>query len=161
MNRVSTLLLAVPLLALAACGGGSSDDGIASAGGAKAGTSASASAGPSADSDQARLRYARCLRENGVPMPDDPKDLPKGGLAIPDKAMKACEQQQKAMGGKRIDMNDPATRDRFTKLARCMREHDFDFPDPPNMPAPDFDGGNRPRFEKALKECNHHLQGDR
>ncbi|MBC6457218.1 hypothetical protein [Actinomadura sp. HBU206391] len=154
MNRVSTLLLTVPMLALTACGG-SSGDGIASAGGGKA--SASASARASVDPDQAQLRYARCMRENGVAMPDDPRDLPKGGLAIPDKAMKACEEFQKALGGTRIDMNDPETRDRFTKLAQCMRKHGFDFPDPPNMPPPDFDGGNKPRFDRSLKDCGKFL----
>jgi hypothetical protein len=71
--------------------------------------------------------------------------------------MKACEQHQKAMGGTRIDMNDPATRDRFTKVAQCMRGYGFDFPDPPNMPAPDFDGGNKPRFDRAMKDCVKHL----
>jgi hypothetical protein len=158
MKRVSALL-AVPLLALAACGGGSSGDGIASAGGGGASASASASARPSADQDQARLRYARCMRENGVAMPDDPRDIPKGGLAISDKAMKACEKLAEDMGGKAIGMNDPETRDRFTKVAQCMRKHGFDFPDPPNMPPPDFDGGNKPRFDRSMKDCGKYLTG--
>jgi hypothetical protein len=155
MKRVSTLLI-VPVLALAACGGTSSGDGIASAGGAKGSTSASASA-PSLSPDDARLKYAKCLREHGVNMPDDPKQIPKSGIEIPDSAMKACEKWQRAMGGRRIDMNDPATRDRFTSFARCMRQNGIDFPDPPNMPPPDFDGGNRPKFEKAMKACSQHL----
>lgn len=145
MKRIALFALPFLALSLAACGGGSKDG-------------KSSSVAP----DQAKLRYAKCMRDNGVNMPDDDKALPSTGLEIPDKAQKACEKWEKQMGGKTIDMKDPATRDRFTKLARCMRGQGIDFPDPgPNgeMPPPDFDGGNRTKFDAALKVCAKHLPG--
>jgi hypothetical protein len=149
--RIS-VLLAVPLLSLAACGGPSEEEGIASAGGS--GSSApKASASQSVAPDTARLRWARCLREQGVNMPDDPKDMPKGGLAIPDKAAQACERHQAP--GKTIDMNDPEVRDRFARFAKCMREHGYDMPD--NAP-PDVHLKDPRKWETASKSCNHLLR---
>jgi hypothetical protein len=99
------------------------------------------------------------MRANGVPdFPDDARDLPKGGLTIPDRAMKACRKWEAALGGKAVDPNDPATRDRFLKLARCMRAHGVDWPDPGGGtlggPPPDLSGvKDKAKAESALKEC--------
>ena len=147
-------LVAVPvlLLSLAACGGSSGDEGIASASGAGSGAP-KASASPSVDPETAGLRWARCMREQGVDMPDDPKDLPKGGLEIPDKANQACERHRPP--GKAIDMNDPEVRDRFARFAKCMREHGVDMPD--NAP-PDIHMKDPQKWETASKSCNHILR---
>jgi hypothetical protein len=148
-----SVLLVVPALALTACGGTSADSGVASAGGR---ASAGATATVSTDPQQARVRYARCLRAHGVDMPDDPKDLPAGGLTISDQAEAACGQFQPP--GKPLDANDPATRDRFVRLARCMRGHGFDWPDPApgslGGPPPDYDGGrDKARWQRSLTDC--------
>ncbi|GII79403.1 hypothetical protein Sru01_43850 [Sphaerisporangium rufum] len=141
------LLLAVPLLALATACGGTATAGPGDAAG-PVGTSAAAP-------DDARVKWARCLRENGVPdFPDNPDDVPSSGVAISDEAFKACEKYHP---GKRIDTKDPAYLDRMTKLARCLRGKGIDFPDPgPNgeLPPPDFDGGNKEKFAAALKACD-------
>ncbi|HZE30356.1 MAG TPA: hypothetical protein VE198_02830 [Actinoallomurus sp.] len=148
MKRASILLIA-PLLALTACGGSPENDG---------GAAARPSSGRSLAPDQARLRYARCLRENGVPgYPDDPKQIPNG-LTIPERAINACEQWAQAGGAKTLDPNDPQTRDRFLKLARCMRAHGVDWPDPrPGSlggPPPDLAGvKNKAKVQAALKTC--------
>lgn len=146
-------LLAVPLLLpMVACGTPPGDQGIAGAGGAKS-TAPSASASPSVDPGTARLRWARCLREQGVGMPDDPKDLPEGGLAIPEKAEQACRRHRPQ--GRTIDMDDPEVRDRFARFAACMRKHGFDMPDnaPPNIHEKD------PRkWASASKYCDHILR---
>ncbi|RFS83478.1 hypothetical protein D0T12_20760 [Actinomadura spongiicola] len=128
------------LLSVAACGGGSDPSG----------------AGPSADADAERLRWARCMREHGVNMPDDPKDLPPGGLAIPDRAERACAELRPS--GRTIDMNDPETRDRFAAFARCMRANGYDMPD--NAP-PDVHLKNPPLWDKASKSCAHILREER
>src|SRR5438094_614227 len=55
---------------LAACGGGGSNDPrVASLGGASAATSTTA-AQTQADTQQAVLDFARCMREHGIDMPD-------------------------------------------------------------------------------------------
>jgi hypothetical protein len=139
-KSLSLLLAASLMLPLAACGGGSEKD-------------APGAAASSADQDAAQLRYARCMREQGVNMPDDPKDLPKGGLEIPDRAVRACERHQPP--GKTIDFRDPEVRDRFARFAKCMREHGFDMPD--NAP-PDIHQKDPQKWERASKSCNHILR---
>jgi hypothetical protein len=145
------------LLALAGCGGTAAGNGVASAGHGKGSGTPSAAVRSSTDPQEAQLKYARCLREHGVNMPDDPKDLPSGGLAISDTAEKACKKWMQGVGTV-LDANDPQTRDRFLKLARCMRAHGIDWPDPQpgslGGPPPDYDGGdNKPKFDQALKAC--------
>jgi hypothetical protein len=154
------ILLVVPLLALTACGGNPPDHGIASADGGKASATTRASAGSSLSPDEARLRYARCMRDNGVATyPDDPKNMPKGGIHLSDKAVNACKKWQQAAAWKVIDGNDPETRDRFLKLARCMRAHGIDWPDPRpggdlGGPPPDLSGvKDKAKVKTALKDC--------
>ncbi|MGK5551391.1 hypothetical protein ACSNOI_07225 [Actinomadura kijaniata] len=138
MRRLS-FLLAVPLVAAAACGGGSGP-----------------AAEPSTPPDAAQLKYARCLREHGVNMPDDPKRIPAGGMTIPERARKACAGV--APQGQTIDMNDPATKDRFARFARCMRSHGYDMPD--NAP-PDIHLRDPAKWERASAGCEHILREGR
>ncbi|RAY15891.1 hypothetical protein DPM19_09040 [Actinomadura craniellae] len=147
MKRMIVLLALAPL---AACGGGPAGDGIAGATGETA-----ASARPSGGPDAARIRWARCLRENGVDMPDDPKDLPPGGLRLPDRALQACEKHRDGMGGQLIDKNDPEVRDRFARFSRCMRQHGYDMPD--DAP-PDIHLKDPALWEKASRSCSHLLR---
>ncbi|MCW2915902.1 MAG: hypothetical protein JWN52_3970 [Actinomycetia bacterium] len=154
MKRPSILLAVVPALALTACGGTSSNTGVASAGGGK--VSAGATAKVSTDPQEAQIKYARCLRAHGINMPDNPKDVPSGGLAISDQAEAACKQFQPP--GKPIDASDPKTHDRLVKLARCMRGDGFDWPDPApgslGGPPPGYDGGsNKAKWQQSLADC--------
>ncbi|GAA4232459.1 hypothetical protein GCM10022254_32370 [Actinomadura meridiana] len=89
-------------------------------------------------------------------MPDDPKDLPPEGMAVSDKADKACAALQPP--GKTIDMNDPETRDRMARFAKCMRANGYDMPD--NAP-PNIQQKNPPLWEKASKVCAPILDGKR
>ncbi|MEV7013000.1 hypothetical protein [Streptosporangium sp. NPDC051022] len=141
------LLAAAPLvLVLAGCGSGAGaagaagTDGIASANDGTAKPTAPASASPSASTDpqDARLKFAQCMREHGVDMPDPGSDgrvriqIPKNlDRAKADTAMRDCEHFMKAAIGDRPNpMNDPKTRDQMLKYAGCMREHGVDMPDP-------------------------------
>lgn len=134
------LLPGVPLLvlALAACGqGNAADDGIASAGKGTATPSASSSVSE-ADRQAAQVKFAQCMREHGVDMPDPGAD---GKVLLRQKkgddpgkmkkATEACEPLMKDVIGDRAQQPmDPKQRDQMVKFARCMREHGVDMPDP-------------------------------
>ncbi|WP_067181061.1 hypothetical protein [Microtetraspora niveoalba] len=138
--KIRLLAATAPLaLVLAACGGSgaasSGDDGIASAGGGSAATPG-ASASATLDPQEAGLKFAQCMREHGVDMPDPsadggvriqvPKGMDKGKV---DAAMKECQPIMEKSGiGARA--KDPEVIDRLVKFARCMREHGVDVPDP-------------------------------
>lgn len=73
-RRLGTITaVAVTMLVLSACGGKGDDDGVASAGGDQnAGNPAEDVQNPPApqDPDEQALRFAACMRDNGVDMPD-------------------------------------------------------------------------------------------
>ncbi len=115
-----------------------------------------------ADEDKIR-EFAKCMRENGIDMPD-----PKGGGAVQalpmqegaelEKMNKANDACKKFLpnGG---EYKEPSQeeKDRMRERAKCMREHGIDMPDP------DFTGGGQgqtldfgddtAKFEEALKAC--------
>src|SRR5262245_3487028 len=176
MRRSSTLLC-VPVLALvlgvaAACGSGQSSPDIATAG-----NGAAANPTPSLSHDQMVLNFVKCMREQGIDMPD-PQPGPKG-LAIPevsgpDKddpgfvaamekgavALKACEAH--APSGYYGD-GQPTREGLETglKFAKCMRDRGFDVPDPgaeqDSGRDPRNDSQNQqpdtPQFIAAMGEC--------
>ncbi|MGW6467254.1 hypothetical protein [Streptomyces rubiginosohelvolus] len=146
-------LAAALALTATACSG---DDG-----GTKDGGSASGS--KKTKEDQA-LEHRKCLREQGLDIPE-PKPGENGmGVTIDggsmgkekmEKAFKACED--KAVGGGPKELTQ-AEKDKLVAYARCMRQNGFDMPDPK------FDGGamqaapalkpkDMKKFEKANKAC--------
>jgi len=103
---------------------------------------------------KAMLDLARCMRENGVDMPDPEfsggrvTQRMKGGN--PDKmraAEKACEKYRSQIKAPEMSASD---KEEFKKAAlanaRCMREHGIDFPDPVFDP----NGGARVKIDKRL-----------
>jgi hypothetical protein len=164
------------VLALAACGEAPDGDRVASLSGAGATTTTGAGrAGAAKDPQQAALDFARCMRANGVDMPDPEVDDqgriklrigPGGAGKRPDP--KKLEAAQKACGsliggGDGDRQIDPAERDAMVAFARCMREHGIDMPDPTGdglVVRRDGDGGPDPEsaeFQAAEKACDHHL----
>ena len=129
---------------------------------------------------EATLQFARCMRENGVNMPD-PKVDEDGGIQIggpnvghpdPDKMMAAQEACQKHLDSirppKPSEEEMAKIREESLAHARCMREHGLDFPDPEFSE----DGGARvrlgpgtgldpksPKFQRAQRECGKLLRG--
>jgi hypothetical protein len=127
--RIHTLIaaaLTTSALTLAACGDNPSTNGD------------SASNGQNEMADAA-LKYARCMRENGVDMPD-PKpgqggirlSQPKGvSQSTMRKADEACRKYLKAV--KPPEMSEEQQkefREAALANARCMREHGINLPDP-------------------------------
>jgi hypothetical protein len=165
-------------LALAACGGSPDGEGVASlrgdAAGDGGGSATTTTRAAARDPQQAALDFARCMRGQGIDMPDPEVDeqgrvrmrIRAGGSgqgSRPDPrkleaAQKACGTP---FGGDGPGQIDPEARDAMLAYARCMRGQGVDMPDPTG------DGmvlrrGEGPdptsaEFEAADKACNHHL----
>jgi hypothetical protein len=122
-------------MALAACTPAPADPtlpGVAPTG------DATASASATVDPQDAMLAYAQCMRDNGVPM-EDPK--PDGGIAlngeglepgVVEAASAAC--QSYLDNAESQSQRDPAADqemfEKQLKVAACMRERGYDYPDP-------------------------------
>jgi hypothetical protein len=160
-------------IGLAGCSGGPSSSGVASingSGSTSTPSAAGAGSGGNSQSDAAEqdamVKFAQCMRQHGVDMPDPKPAAGGGGGAV--EAMPgvkandpaAMQQMQAAStacqkllpnGGK------PTQQDlqRQLKFAQCMRAHGVDIPDPnPNG------GGNRmtidandPKTKAAFSAC--------
>jgi hypothetical protein len=132
------------------------------------------------------LKFAKCMREHGVDVPDPKQDAGGGvrltlksgrnGQGSPAKveaAQKACGKYMKAGGGKRPDAATQARmQDAQLAFARCMRRHGMDMPDPVftkdggsvTRMRKGKDGGVSPEspvFKKAEAACEHLLDAAR
>jgi hypothetical protein len=151
--------LAIFLPVLAACGG--SDDSSGGSGAAAGGGAAGK------DSDQ-YVKYAQCMRQNGVPQWPDPVDgtkfrMPRGsdGTSLVDPnspQFKAASQKCKSLappGWDGSSRQDPAIQARALKYAQCMRKNGVpQFPDPQGgaLDTGDVDL-NSPQFKAAAQKC--------
>jgi hypothetical protein len=151
MMRVRTALVLGLLLvlgpAVTGCGKPGGGDGVASAGGTP---TASASSGtgnskPDPVKDQENfLKFAQCMREHGVDMPDPQMDGGGISMMIPegtDKAkVDAANEQCKQFlpnGGEPMKA-DPEMQEKMRKFSQCMRDNGV-----PEFPDPSEDGGIR------------------
>jgi hypothetical protein len=153
MFRSIRLMLATIAVAamLAACTGAAAPPGVASLDDATASGAPAPSASAMTPQDAA-LAYARCMRENGVDMPDPVVETTgDGGISIgqsgPDgppvnkddfrEAEETCRHFMEAV---RPDAGPPLTAeemDQMLAFAQCMREHGIPMDDPT------IDGGTR------------------
>jgi hypothetical protein len=168
--RTATVVAFGLMLTLASAGCARSDDdgpGVATAQNGPASASASPSAKASRDPD-APLKFAKCMREQGLTWFPDPKS--GGGMAIkvpkgfdPKKleaAHEACKQFAPGMDGDGPAQADPEMLEKARQMAKCMRENGV-----PNFPDPQPNGGIRldgdklgtgpgdPTFDKAEEKC--------
>jgi hypothetical protein len=154
---------AAAMFALTACGSdgnGDNNDVASLDGGQKPSGQQGEPKQAGSDEDQMRA-FAKCMRENGVDMPDPE---PGGGgftRAMPaedaEKMNKAGEVCNKLLpnGGKPKPLS-PEDLDKARKTAKCMRDHGINMPDPdPNSPGITIgaDGDDPAKMEKAMKEC--------
>jgi hypothetical protein len=171
-------LVAVPLLlvALVGCGGTAAGDdgGIASAedstGSETASPEASSSptTGQSMDPQERQLKFAQCMRANGIPMEDpDPNGgpvqikIPRGDAKV-QAAMEKCRQYAPfGEGGRSMS---PEEQQKMLDFTKCMRENGIDMPDPdPNGGAGirinPGDGINPddPKFKAAIEKCRQYM----
>ncbi len=181
MNRsYSVFLLVIALLAVAACSGNPETDGIATLESTVPGVETAAPpADPSADSEQAALDFAQCMREQGVDMGDPTVDSdgnlqlapieftmsadadPEAAKAEMDAVFAECEQH---LDGVLKSVNPSSAvefEDALLEYAGCMRDQGIDMPDP------DFSSGmielggdtkgDIAEFEAAHEECREIL----
>jgi hypothetical protein len=168
MHTRKGLLLGLLLaLSMAGCGGSDGNDGVATVG--SPGSKPSSSAGTGGLSDQERsLKFAQCMRDNGVPNFPDPKANDGGGMSIDvpegsdpkkvDAAMQTCKQY--LPNGGEPPKVDPQQAEQNRKFAKCMRDNGV-----ANFPDPGADGGiqingndsglniNDPKFQAAQRAC--------
>lgn len=149
-------LVALGMLAVAGCGGGSN--------------SSSSDAADSSDSQT--VKYAQCMRANGLPSFPDPVNgqlqltaTPGGALDPTSPQFQAAQQACKSLeppGLQGGTGQNNQQQSQLLKFADCMRENGVaDFPDPQNGL---FTGGgdldpNSPEFQSALDACRDLIPG--
>ncbi|MFI6585569.1 hypothetical protein [Embleya sp. NPDC050493] len=176
--------LLLTLGAVAGCGGGSDDDGTRIASAGKPTATAPASPGgkgtgngkgagkDTGDARDAMLRYAQCMRENGIPGFPDPTFNGEGGVSLdlPEgtdaKAVEAAQVKCRSLmpnGGENQKV-DPKVTEQLRRYAQCMRENGI-----PQFPDPSADGGlqinndalglrpDDPRFKSADQACSTYM----
>ncbi|MBB5960020.1 hypothetical protein FHS29_006642 [Saccharothrix tamanrassetensis] len=148
------VMAAALALLLGACGSGGDPGGSTS--GPDTGTS-----------DGQGVEFAKCMRDNGVDVPDQGPDGGKlGALAGADRsnpafkdALAACEEH--LPGGGDLSTSDPERLERLREFAKCMREHGVDMPDPDPSGAKLGGAGkldrDSPAFKAALEACQDKL----
>ncbi|NUR71380.1 MAG: hypothetical protein HOU81_11210 [Hamadaea sp.] len=171
-RRLLLATAAVPvalLFALSGCGkSGDNGNTVASVNG-----TASASASPNktrsaAEEQERALKFAQCMREHGVDMPDP--EIKDGKIQMRinaqpgtniDAAQQACKDYapEGGPGGK----PDAEMQKKQLDFAKCMREHGVEkFPDPdPNQGGVRIDGSiaEDPDFPAAQKACDSIMGG--
>lgn len=164
--RRSLVVIAIGVLALAACGGSDTKAGVATLSKDKASSSAASNKRASTASFRTQLlAYAKCMRDNGVDFPDPqfdsngrPQFHRQGGLRGPvdhgfaglnenpafEKARTACNDTRPdfARKSEQTPAQRAETRTTVLKFAKCMREKGIDFPDPT------FDARGRPQANR-------------
>jgi hypothetical protein len=165
MRRMMTVLVLVALSAAGCAEPDDPGDGVASVGGAT--PSASATTDGGAAGEDSGLKFAQCMREQGMTWFKDPEPGQRGlRIAVPpgqdqakvDAAMAACKKFL-PNGGEAGKM-DPAAVEQARQMAKCMRENGVpDFPDP----GPNGEiriekgtlgvGPGDPAFDAAEKAC--------
>jgi hypothetical protein len=154
-TRVCTVALAVALLS--GCSSGTGDPGVASAGG-----TATPNASPTLSRYDQFVRYAQCMREQGVPMSDPRQE--SDGVSGPHvepgfdktKADAAAEVCKSLRPPQETGPQMNAKMELARRFAVCMREHGVE-----NYPDPDAEGrtrisaevGNDPQNPDATEAC--------
>jgi hypothetical protein len=158
MNKASVLLAAsAAVLALTVAGCGGSGD-------SKSSSSSSSSSNANSTLEQA-VKYAQCMRENGVTdFPDPDKNgrfvIAAGGPNQNSPQVKKAKQACKSQEPPGIK-DDPAqvaqAQNEWLKFAQCMRKNGIsDFPDPQDgrlLVPRDRINTNSPQFKKAQNAC--------
>jgi hypothetical protein len=174
-TAIGALAVALAVVA-AACGGSDDSSGVASlTNTGQTTTNSSDGSGETSPKErrEAALKFAQCMREHGVDMPDPvngrfelqvkPGDQKKAG-----EAQRACQKYLQAVAPQMSEEEEAELREAALEFAKCMREHGVDMPDPKfqegggmtlRMPAGTRD--DDPKFKAAQKACDPILRAAR
>lgn len=150
LTRSALALAALTMIAACGSAGANGSAQVASVAGDATTTTMSATSGDTseADSQQAMLDFAACMREHGIDMPDPQftgdgtGSFTVGGpgtgdtaidKAKLDEAQKACQPYLDKVKSNAPPMDPAKIEEEKQKLltyAQCMRDHGIDFPDP-------------------------------
>lgn len=168
MSRTRVLAALSLLLAVALTGCGGDDGGEVASGGGNTTPAGKASATSTLSADERNVKYAECLRKNGVDV-DDPKPGQPGVRFTfgPGSDRKAMEKAQEACRKWSPQANQSPgeqqkRQENQQKFAECMRKNGVDdFPDPkPGEPIKvNKKLADDPDFESAQKTCQDKLSG--
>jgi hypothetical protein len=173
-------LAAVAGLLLAACGGSDSPQ-VANLGNTTAAPEGEDdTSGEETDPQEAILAFTRCMRENGVDVPDPDfsgdggggprfRARPGGGDFDPNDpdfqaAQEKCRSHLEGIQGRFDPESREAFQDAALEFAQCMRDQGIDVPDPDFSQGPGGGGGlfgadgidpSDPDFQAAQEECRH------
>ncbi len=167
------LLLVIMVISVVGCGGAAAaPSGVVTLETDDASARGSEAPSPSVDPEEAFLAFARCMRENGIDMPD-PGSGTQGTIRIggedgvdPEQfeaANEACREHLAGVAPQEGPQLSDEQRDAMLAFARCMREQGIDMPDPDEngaivVPmggeAPDMNDG---AFRAAEAACREHL----
>jgi hypothetical protein len=172
MKAAPLLGLVLVLGVTGGCGSGG-DDGaeVASAGKPTTSAGASASRGTGSEKD-GLLRYAQCMRDNGIADFPDPDFQSDGGVSLnmpagtDPKLVDAAQQKCKTLlpnGGEDAKV-DPKVTEQLRKYSKCMRDNGIT-----NFPDPSPGGGLKinndqlgistddPKYKAAVETCSQYL----
>ena len=156
--------------------------GIAACGGGEPAATAGSDRPDEEELRRAQVKFAECMREQGVDLPDPGTDgkqtLKVGGDSgispeAFETASKACEKYRKDIRPQLSAEEQEEFKQKALEWARCMRDHGIDMPDPQiseggagvRIGGPDGGDGPRldpedPEFQAAEKACGS-LMGKR
>ncbi|GAA0941146.1 hypothetical protein [Nonomuraea longicatena] len=158
-----TLLPAALLIAVTACAAEAPRAGVASVATASASPSAGASSTATGDPADNGRKFAACMRDNGVDLPDpEPGTHPLTSSLKVDKSQlqkfeETTEKCRAFLPPKDSVKLNPQQQETVRAFAECLRENGIDMPDPdPNGGfggrAPKIDQSS-PTFKKAMQAC--------
>lgn len=180
-----TALLAVMILAIAACGSGSNSEVASLDDTSVVETEQPTSDELDADAEEAILSFSQCMRDNGVPEFPDPEldgdgnfrvfgGGGPGALGVDQETIQAAQEEcfpiiegivQNFVGRDFSELEDT-----FLEFAECMRDQGIDMPDPDFSQGFGPGAGGRagilgdldpedPKFQAAAEECSGLFEG--
>jgi hypothetical protein len=166
-TAVGALAVALTLI-VAACGDDGNSNGVASltdtGGTATNGSSGSSGASPK-ERQEAELKFAKCMRDHGVDMPDPVNGrfelrVKPGNQKQAGEAQRACQKYLQDAAPRMSEEEQAKVREAALDYARCMREHGVDMPDPKfeegggmTLRMPPGTRDDDPKFKDAQKAC--------